>query len=147
MAEVEEMEIDVGVVAGDEALGAVGEVTVDEAVREVIRKALIHDGLKKGLRECAKELDRRSARLCFLADDCDEPNYKRLVQALCLEYNTPLMEVESGESLGEWTGQCKIDKEGNARKIVRCSCAVITDFGEPTHHLEVLMEELKKRSA
>jgi small subunit ribosomal protein S12e len=33
-------------------------MTVEEALRDVLKRALVHDGLARGLRECAKALDR-----------------------------------------------------------------------------------------
>ena len=44
---------------------------------------MIADGLARGLREAAKALDKRQALLCILAENCDEPMYKKLVTALC----------------------------------------------------------------
>ena len=68
----------------------------------MLKQALIGDGLARGLREAAKALDKRlvffliehqqcqylgiffrQALLCILADNCDEPMYKKLVTALC----------------------------------------------------------------
>lgn len=50
------------------------------AVSEVLKNALHHEGLQRGLRLTVKALDRGVAQICFLAEDCDEANYKRLVE-------------------------------------------------------------------
>ena len=124
----------------------VKELTVDEALKEVLKKALCHGGLRRGLHECAKALDAGAARLCLLAEDCDEPAYEKLVKALCKTHGVDLMLVGKKKDLGEWCGLCKIDEEGEATKVVGCSCAVVHNFGEDTHALNCLMEHLKKDS-
>ena len=50
------------------------------AVSEVLKNALHHEGLQRGIRVTVKALDRGVAQICFLAEDCDEANYKRLVE-------------------------------------------------------------------
>ena len=40
---------------------------------------------------------------------------------------------------------CKIDSEGNARKVVGCSCVVVKDYGEETEGLNVVWEYLKSQ--
>lgn len=106
---------------------AIGGGTMDEndALQEVLKTALIHDGVVHGLHEAAKALDKRQAVLCILADNCDEPMYKKLVQGLCSEHKIPLIKVDNNKKLGEWAGLCKIDNAGKARKVVGCSCVVI----------------------
>lgn len=69
--------------------------------------------------------NRRSAVLCILAESCDEPQYKKLTTALCNEHQIPLIRVDSNKKLGEWSGLCKIDKEGKPRKVCGCSVVVI----------------------
>lgn len=68
---------------------------------------------------------RRQAVLAILAESCDEPQYKKLVTALCNEHQIPLIRVDSNKKLGEWSGLCKIDKEGKPRKVCGCSVVVI----------------------
>ncbi|XP_050828174.1 40S ribosomal protein S12 isoform X3 [Serinus canaria] len=98
---------------------------VNTALQEVLKTALIHDGLARGIREAAKALDKRQAHLCVLASNCDEPTYVKLVEALCAEHQINLIKVDDNKKLGEWVGLCKIDREGKPRKVVGCSCVVV----------------------
>merc|ERR1711872_1112958 len=132
---------------GDDTPSAVsaGGMDINTALQEVLKTALIHDGLARGLHECAKALDKRQALLCILANNCNEPMYKRLVEALCAEHGINLMKVEDNKKLGEWAGLCKIDKEGKARKVVGCSCVVVKDYGKETQAHDVLNEYFKSK--
>jgi len=127
------------------AAAAPGEaLDVNSAVALVLKKALAHDGLARGLHESARALERGSAQLCVLADDCDQPDIKKLVEALCAEHNVSLLSVPESKQLGQWAGLCKLDAEGEARKVVGCSCAVVTDYGEETEGVGVVQGYLKK---
>eukprot|EP01103_Thecamoeba_quadrilineata_P010335 TRINITY_DN219_c0_g1_i2.p1 TRINITY_DN219_c0_g1~~TRINITY_DN219_c0_g1_i2.p1 ORF type:complete len:141 (-),score=30.48 TRINITY_DN219_c0_g1_i2:140-562(-) len=114
------------------------------SLKEVLKKALIHDGLARGLHECAKALDKRQAHLCVLAQNCDEPAYVKLVEALCAEHNINLIKVPEAKQLGEWAGLCQLDKEGKPRKVVGCSCVVVKDFGPKSEALNQLLEYFKR---
>lgn len=95
---------------------------------------------------CAKALDRGSARLCILARDCDNDEYTRLVQALCAENNVPLVMADEGKELGAWVGLAKLAEDLTVRKSVRCSVAVVTDFGEETPALTVVLNYIKSQA-
>ncbi|KAL4953413.1 hypothetical protein BDW69DRAFT_184485 [Aspergillus filifer] len=116
-----------------------GQMSVLDALKGVLRIALIHDGLARGLREAAKALDRRQAHMCVLNEGCEEEAYKKLVVALCSEHKIPLIKVPDGKMLGEWVGLCQLDREGNARKVVNCSCVVVKDWGEESQERSVLL--------
>jgi small subunit ribosomal protein S12e len=145
-----------------------------EALKGVLKIALIHDGLARGLREASKALDRRQAHICVLNENCEEEAYKKLVVALCSEHKIPLIKVPDGKMLGEWVGLCmwffisfkfffsslllcyeiltdfflppetgQLDREGNARKVVNCSCVVVRDWGEESQERSVLLNYLQ----
>eukprot|EP00889_Picochlorum_renovo_P004581 jgi/Picre1/31611/NNA_006963.t1 len=118
---------------------------INTAIQVVLKKALAHDGLSRGLHEASRAIERGQAQLCVLADDCNQPDYKKLIEALCAEQGVNLIAVPENKQLGQWAGLCKIDEEGEARKVVGCSCAVVTDYGEETEGLAVLQEYLKSR--
>jgi len=126
-----------------------GEVTppepnpINDALRVVLRKSLVRDGLARGIRECLRAIERGEAKLCVLAEDCDEKNYKSLITALCKERKVLLCPVESHLFLGEWAELCKRDKTGIPRKIVKCSCVVVRDFAETSDELDLLLNHLK----
>jgi len=122
-----------------------GPMDLNTAIQEVLKTALIHDGLARGLHESAKALDKRTAHLCVLASNCDEPMYVKLVEALCAEHGINLIKIDDNKKLGEWAGLCKIDKEGKARKVVGCSCCVVKDYGKESQALDVLNEYFKTR--
>jgi small subunit ribosomal protein S12e len=137
----------------------------------VLKLALVHDGLARGLREASKALDRREAHMCVLNEACEEEAYKKLVVALCSEHKIPLIKVPDGKQLGEWAGLCtlipcvmrgrlgeldahhennlyelrltnftgQIDREGNPRKVVNCSCVVVKDWGEESQERDILL--------
>lgn len=81
-------------------------MSVLDALKGVLKIALIHDGLARGLREASKALDRRQAHMCVLNEGCEEEAYKKLVIALCSEHKIPLIKVPDGKLLGEWVGLC-----------------------------------------
>ena len=56
------------------------------------------------------------------------------------------MKVSTREKLVQWVGLCKIDDEGNATKVVKCSFTVITDFGDDSESLRGLEEHIHKSS-
>jgi len=127
-------------------LGGEGEGSdILNAVKEVLKKALMADGLARGLHECAKALDQRKAFLCVLSAGCSSPEYVRLVEALCAEHNINLIKVPDSKQLGEWAGLCKLDKEAKPRKVVGCSCVVVKHYGEESEALNVLLQYFKKR--
>ena len=158
-----------------------GSMDINTAIQEVLKAALINDGLARGLHETTKSLDKRQALLCVLAENCDEKEYKKLVQALCQEHQIPLIkvsklnctmkclfrlidslvwfkffciikrnsyfQVDSNMKLGEWAGLCKLDKDGKARKVVKCSSAVVRDWGKESPALDIVKEYIKSQKA
>merc|ERR1712037_842749 len=117
---------------------------VELALQEVLQNALAYDGLKRGLHEACKALDAKQVKLCCLADNCDQAEYKKLIEGLCVKHGVSLMKVSTRDELGKWVGLCKIDDEGKATKVVKCSCAVITDFGDDSDALQGLEEHIRK---
>lgn len=122
-----------------------GKMSVEQALQDVLKKAMVHDGLARGLRECAKALDKRQAHLCVLNESCTEAEYIKLIEALCAEHKINLIKISDPKLLGEWAGLCKLDREGVARKVVGCSCVVVKDYGQESEALNVLLEYFQTR--
>ncbi|ERE76973.1 40S ribosomal protein S12-like protein [Cricetulus griseus] len=82
----------------EEGFAAGGVMDVRTALEEVLKTALIHDDLARGIPEA---LDKRHAHLCVLASNCDEPMHVKLVEALCAEHQINLVKVDDNKKLGE----------------------------------------------
>merc|ERR1711978_406334 len=120
-----------------------GSFTVETAVQETLKHAQNRDGLSRGLNEAVRALERRDALCCILAENCDEANYVRLIEALCVEHSIPILKIGDNKTLGEWAGLCKIDREGNAVKVVGCSCVVVREVDDNSAW-DFLQTHLKK---
>ena len=120
---------------------APGEITIEEAIKGVLRNALVHQGLARGLREAVKALSSGEAQVCILCESVTEASYAKLVEALCNEpeQSIPLIKVADGKQLGEWAGLCQLDRDGTARKVVGCSCVVIKDWGVGSAERQTLL--------
>ena len=81
------------------------------ALQLVLRKSLAYGGLARGLHEAAKVIEKHAAQLCVLAEDCDQPDYVKLVKAICAEHNVSLLTVPSAKTLGEWAGVSVLDSK------------------------------------
>jgi small subunit ribosomal protein S12e len=87
---------------------------INTAVQMVLKKALAHDGLSRGLHEATRAIERGEAQLCILADDCNSPDYKKLIEALCAEHNVNLISVPENKQLGQMAGV--------STTLMRCCC-------------------------
>ncbi|KAF9588706.1 hypothetical protein IFM89_014582 [Coptis chinensis] len=113
-------------VPAETAAPVLGEpMDIMRALQLVLKKSLAHDGLARGIHEGAKVIEKHAAQLCVVVEGCNEPDYVKLVKALCADNNATLIVVPSAKTLGEWARLCKIDSEGKARKVVGCSCVVV----------------------
>ena len=113
-----------------------------DAVRIVVTKASEHRGVKRGLSETVRALDKKTAHLCVIAEDCDEPRYVRLIKALCHQNAIPIIEGVDRETIGKWAGLSRYNKENNLKKIIKCSSIAVVDFGERTRALDYLQEKI-----
>lgn len=136
MSDIEEQQI-VEEVAVEET-----SISIEDALKVVLRTSLVHDGLARGLREASKALSRQEAQLCVLCDSVTEASIISLVEALCNEgeEKIPLIKVSDAKALGEWAGLCHLDREGNARKVVGASCVVVKNWGADTEERNILLE-------
>lgn len=146
MAEEHEIEVDIDISAEIEVDVAIeDEAPLDPqtALQKVLRSALYHDGLARGLHEAVKALDRTEAHLCVLSTSCNEPAYIKLITALCKEHSIDMIKVENSKLLGEWAGLCKYNADGKAVKVVGCSCVVVKSWGEDTPARQYIIDHVK----
>ena len=133
---------DIEVEVETEQVVAESSVSIEDALKVVLRNSLVHDGLARGLREASRALSKREAQLCVLCDSVTEEAIIKLIEALCNEpeEKIPLIKVSDAKLLGEWAGLCKLDQDGNARKVVGASCVVIKNWGQDSDERNILLE-------
>lgn len=107
-------------------------VDYDTAFRRVVQTANNDSLLAKGIHEVCKAIETKDEKLraqyVVLAKNCDEANYVKIVKGLAAQNKIPVIEIEQGETLGEWLGICKYDKNKNVTKARKCSSVAIRGF-------------------
>lgn len=54
--------------------------------------------------------------------------------------------ADHGTEIGEWVGLAKLNADGTVKKAVRCSVAVVTDYGEDSPALDVVLNYVKSQN-
>ena len=134
----------------------VQEATLDRetAIQKVLKVALTRGTVVKGISEVLKALEAKKVKVVFLAENCDNDQYKETIQVLAKEHKVPVLMVDTWENLKDY---CRLgllsstikeiaEKRGKEGKIKpRCSSAAILDWGEDSDAKKYLEEkEFKK---
>lgn len=101
-------------------------------VKDMFRKIRIHGKLLSGYRQVIRTVERGEAKLVFLANDCNEANYKSLINAICKSKGVHVSTKFSRKELGELSGQFRLKgpiDEQRMGKVHLASTAVIISFG------------------
>ena len=125
----------------------------ETAIQKALKIALTRGTVVKGISEVLKSLEAQKAKIIFLAEDCDNDQYKSTINALAAEFKVPVLGVESWEKLKDL---CKLGllsttireiaqkKSKDAKIKPRCSSCAILDWGEESDAKEFLEKELKQ---
>ena len=134
----------------------VQEVPLDRetAIQKALKVALTRGTVVKGISEVLKALEAKKVKVVFLAENCDNDQYKETITALAKEHKVPVLTVDTWENLKDF---CRLgllsstikeiaEKKNKEAKIKpRCSSAAILDWGEETDAKKYLEEkEFKK---
>ena len=119
------------------------ELNINSALAKVIKKSQLHDGIKHGLNEVVKSIDRKEPHLIILAEDCQEAKYKKLIEAFAKQNDIPLI-TSKRQQMAEWVGYHKVDNEGKPRKMKNVSSIAILDWVEENDAVKFVQDHLKK---
>ena len=115
----------------------------------VLGKALAVNGVIKGIAETIKALESGKVQMVFLAEDCDNDQYKETVIALANQYNVKVIDIPTWIELKDF---CKLgmqsstiikiaEDKGKEPKIKpRCSCAAIVEWGDEQEARDYLIK-------
>ena len=127
------------------------QLTRETAIQTVLGIADHHGGVVKGLAETLKALESQKAKIVFLADDCDNEQFKNTVRALSQQTGIPVVDVATWVELKDAcrlglpsaTIQRIAEEKGKEPKMEpRCSVATIIDWGEDSEARVFLEKEL-----
>ena len=123
----------------------------ETAIQKALKVALTRGTVVKGISEVLKALEAKKVKVVFLADNCDNDQYKSTVIAVAKEHKVPIINIDTWENLKDY---CRLgllsstikeiaEKKGKEGKIKpRCSSAAILDWGEESDAKEFLEKSI-----
>jgi small subunit ribosomal protein S12e len=112
----------------------------DTALKRIIQTCDNDSLLAKGLHEVCKAIENKDEKLkakyVILAKNCSDANYVKIVKGLANRNKIPIIEIDEGETMGEFLGLCKYDKNKSVIKKRKCSSVAIRDFSHETREEE-----------
>eukprot|EP01054_Gregarina_sp_Poly1_P007532 Gregarina_sp_Poly_1__7531@NODE_4207_length_687_cov_555_082258_g2773_i0_p1_GENE_NODE_4207_length_687_cov_555_082258_g2773_i0NODE_4207_length_687_cov_555_082258_g2773_i0_p1_ORF_typecomplete_len154_score22_52Ribosomal_L7Ae/PF01248_26/4_9e16DUF5446/PF17522_2/0_046DUF5446/PF17522_2/1_2e03Neuropep_like/PF15161_6/0_16PucR/PF07905_11/0_13PHP/PF02811_19/3_1e02PHP/PF02811_19/0_83_NODE_4207_length_687_cov_555_082258_g2773_i096557 len=116
---------------------------LEEAIEKSLKLASTDGGVKVGCNQVMRAIEAELAHCVFLATNVEEKAIAKAVTLLAEKKQVPVIEVPDSKELGRWAGLCKIDREGQARKIVGASCVAITDYCNVSPAFEFLQRHIQ----
>ena len=68
----------------------------ETAIQKVLKIALTRGTVVKGISEVLKALEAKKVKVVFLADNCDNDQYKSTVTAVAKEHKVPIINIDTG---------------------------------------------------
>jgi small subunit ribosomal protein S12e len=121
------------------------------AIQTVLGIALHHGGVVRGIAETLKALEAQKAKVVFIAEDCDNEQYKETIRGLAEQSGVPVVDVPTWVELKDF---CKLgllsstiiqiaEEKGKEPKIKpKCSSAAIVEWGEDSEARRFLEAEM-----
>jgi small subunit ribosomal protein S12e len=110
------------------------------ALKRIIQTCDNDSLLAKGLHEVCKAIENKDeklkAKFVILAKNCSDANYVKVVKGLANRNKIPIIEIDEGETMGEFLGFCKYDKNKSVTKARKCSSVAIRDFSHEAREEE-----------
>lgn len=117
--------------------------SIEDAIARVMKEALVENGVKCGLNQVVKAIEAEMAHVVFLAENVEEQAIAQAITLLAKSHKIPVIKVPDSKELGRWAGLCKIDREGQARKIVGASSAAIVKYGAKSAAYDYLTKHIQ----
>ena len=74
----------------------------ETAIQKVLKIALTRGTVVKGISEVLKALEAKKVKVVFLADNCDNDQYKSTVIAVAKEHKVPIINIDTWENLKDY---------------------------------------------
>ena len=125
-------------------------LTKETAIEKALAIALTRGAVVKGIAEVLKALEAGKVQMVFLADDCDNDQYKDTIKALAAQFKVKVVTVDAWESLKDYckvgllsdTSKAVAEEKGKEAKIKpKCSSCAIIDWGDESDAKEFLEKE------